>query len=449
MKISVIGSGYAGLVTAIGLAELGHHVVCMDTNKEKIYALLRNQMPFYEPQATALLVQNRQAQRLHFTYNMQEAVHHGTVQFIAVGTPSCENGAADMQYVLSAARSIGSLMTQQLIIVNKSTVPIGTAECVKAVIQEELDKRTCAIPFSVVSNPEFLREGTAVHDFFFPDRVVIGCEEERTGNTMRRVYQGLENNTTFLLMDIRSAEFTKYAANAMLATRISFMNELSRLAEQLDVDIESVRQGVGSDARIGRHFLNSGCGYGGSCFPKDVQALIRIGQENLLPLRILPAVHQVNEEQKLFLFKKIMVHFDSSLIGIRVAVWGLSFKPNTDDMREAPSQTMIRTLVAHGAHICAYDPVAMQVAQRHFQHLPQVTFAPTALEALHQVDALLLITEWAEFADVELTTMYRYMKSAVIFDGRNVFDPYEAVCLGFQYYGIGRKNRNKGNDPDI
>ena len=398
MKITVIGTGYVGLVSGTCLADVGNDVLCLDVDANKIRILNEGGIPIYEPGLEAMVRRNKEAGRLRFTTDVAEAVAHGTIQFIAVGTPPDEDGSADLQYVVAAARSIGQHMNGYKVIVDKSTVPVGTADKVRAAIAEELKARGAAIDFSVVSNPEFLKEGAAVEDFMKPDRIVVGAEDARAIDLMRQLYAPFQrNHERLIVMDVRSAELTKYAANAMLATRISFMNELANLAEKLGADIELVRQGIGSDPRIGYHFLYPGCGYGGSCFPKDVQALMRTAREAGQGLKILQSVEEANEEQKYVLANKIVKRLGEDLSGKTIALWGLAFKPNTDDMREAPSRVLIDELFKRGAKVRAYDPVATHEAQRIFGDEPRLAYAETPMDALEGADVLAIVTEWKEF----------------------------------------------------
>jgi UDPglucose 6-dehydrogenase len=439
MKITIIGTGYVGLVSGACLSDLGNDVVCLDVDKDKIALLKSGGIPIHEAGLEALVKRNVQAGRLRFTTEIEESVHHGTVQFIAVGTPPDEDGSADLSHVVAAARSIGRHMRDYKVVVDKSTVPVGTAERVREAIAEELKGRGTEVPYSVVSNPEFLKEGAAVEDFMKPDRVVIGSEDERATQIMRAVYAPLQrNHERMMVMDVRSAELTKYAANAMLATRISFMNELANLAEKLGADIEQVRQGIGSDPRIGYHFLYPGAGYGGSCFPKDVKALQRTASQEGVRLRILQAVEEANELQKHRLVQKVTARLGEKLEGKRFALWGLAFKPNTDDMREAPSRVVIRELLERGASICAYDPVAMPEAQHIFRNEPRVTYADVPLSALDGADALLIVTEWKEFRSPDFGTLKQRLKQPLIFDGRNLYDPALVKQSGLEYYSIGR-----------
>lgn len=439
MKITIIGSGYVGLVSGACFADLGNDVVCLDVDAKKIALLRGGGIPIYEPGLQQLVASNVAAGRLRFTTDLAEGVAHGAVQFIAVGTPSDQDGSADMRYVIAAARNIGQSMSEYRVIVNKSTVPVGTSERVRAAIAEELKKRNMDIAFSVVSNPEFLKEGAAVGDFMRPDRIVVGSSDEQATQVMRQLYAPLlRNHDRILIMDPRSAELTKYAANAMLATRISFMNELANLSEKLGANIESVRRGIGSDQRIGYDFLYAGVGYGGSCFPKDIQALQHTAGEYGMQLTIVDSVEKANRTQKQRLLEKVRGRFGEQLDGKRFAVWGLSFKPNTDDMREAPSRVVINGLLARGASITAYDPVAMEEAKRIFANEPGVEFATSTVSALDGADALIIITEWKEFRSPDFEDMKKRLKSPVVFDGRNLYDPALMREAGIEYFSMGR-----------
>ncbi|MFA7268705.1 MAG: UDP-glucose/GDP-mannose dehydrogenase family protein [Sterolibacterium sp.] len=440
MKITVIGTGYVGLVGGACLAEVGNDVVCLDLSAEKIRILNEGGIPIFEPGLAPMVAKNRAAGRLHFTTDIAAAVNHGAILFIAVGTPPDEDGSADLQYVLAAARGIGQHMDGYKVVVDKSTVPVGTADKVHAVIAEALRSRGVEMDYSVVSNPEFLKEGAAVEDFMKPDRIVVGASDSRAIELMRQLYAPFQrNHERLILMDVRSAELAKYAANAMLATRISFMNELANLAEKLGADIELVRKGIGSDPRIGFHFLYAGCGYGGSCFPKDVQALIRTADEAGQRLQILNAVETANETQKHVLPTKIVKRFGENLVGRRFALWGLAFKPNTDDMREAPSRVLIDEMLARGADVCAYDPVAMPEARRLYPDEPRICYAATPQAALEGADALVIVTEWQEFRSPDFAAIKSLLKQAVIFDGRNLYDPAQLHAAGIEYQAIGRK----------
>ncbi|MDE1943440.1 MAG: UDP-glucose/GDP-mannose dehydrogenase family protein [Betaproteobacteria bacterium] len=440
MKISIIGTGYVGLVSGACLAEVGNHVLCLDVDPRKIEILKSGGIPIYEPGLEAMVRRNVAAGRLSFTTDVAESVAYGQVQFIAVGTPPDEDGSADLQHVVAAARSIGRHMTTTKVVVDKSTVPVGTADKVRAAIQEELTARALAVPFSVVSNPEFLKEGAAVDDFMRPDRIVVGADDPHAIDVMRALYAPFQrNHERLILMDVKSAELTKYAANAMLATRISFMNELALLAERLGADIERVRQGIGSDPRIGYQFLYPGCGYGGSCFPKDVQALMRTASDQKLELKILQAVEDVNLRQKSVLLDKIVARFGEDLAGHHVAVWGLAFKPNTDDMREAPSRVLIDGLRARGATVAAYDPVAMDEARRIYGDTPEgLRFSASPEDALTGADALVIVTEWKEFRSPDFDEIKATLRHPLIYDGRNLYEPALVRQAGLEYHGIGR-----------
>jgi len=440
LKITVIGTGYVGLVTGTCLAEVGNEVLCLDVDPNKIEILKSGGIPIYEPGLEDMVKRNVAAGRLSFTTDIEESVAFGQIQFIAVGTPPDEDGSADLQYVVAAARNIGRHMADYKLVVDKSTVPVGTADKVKAALQEELAKRDVSIEFNVASNPEFLKEGAAVDDFMKPDRIVIGTDSERATQLLRQLYAPFQRNHDRLtVMDVRSAELTKYAANAMLATRISFMNELAVLAEKLGADIEQVRHGIGSDPRIGYHFLYAGCGYGGSCFPKDVQALRRTGQENGIPLRVLDAVEEANEAQKHILVNKLTARFGTDLKGKRFAMWGLAFKPNTDDMREAPSRTMLEALWSMGASVSAYDPAAMEETRRIYGERADLLLVDSPMDALKGADALLIVTEWKVFRSPNFDTMKSLLKTPLVFDGRNLYEPQAMREMGFEYLPIGRQ----------
>jgi UDPglucose 6-dehydrogenase len=440
MKITMIGTGYVGLVTGTCLAEVGNDVLCLDVDPRKIEILNAGGVPIHEPGLEAVIKRNVAAGRLAFTTDVDAAVAFGQVQFIAVGTPPDEDGSADMQYVIAAARNIGRRMQGYTVVVDKSTVPVGTADRVRAAIADELAARGADIPFAVVSNPEFLKEGAAVDDFMKPDRIVIGADDERAIATMRSVYAPfMRNHERLLVMDVRSAELTKYAANAMLATRISFMNELANLADALGADIEHVRQGIGSDPRIGYHFLYPGAGYGGSCFPKDVKALQHTATQLKRPLRILDAVEAANDAQKLRLVEKIVARLGEDLAGRKFALWGLAFKPNTDDMREAPSREIIAALVARGATIVAYDPVAMVESKRIFGDVPWLTYATSPMAAVQGADALVIVTEWKEFRSPDFDALAKTLRAPLVFDGRNLFEPRDVHAAGLEYFAIGRR----------
>ena len=439
MKLTIIGTGYVGLVSGACLADVGNSVLCLDVDPRKVDILNSGGIPIYEPGLKEIVANNVAAGRLRFTTNVAEGVAWGDVQIIAVGTPPGEDGSADLQYVLSAARNIGKHMTSKKIVVDKSTVPVGTADKVRAAIADELALRKMDMPFSVVSNPEFLKEGAAVEDFMRPDRIVVGADNAETIDAMRQLYAPFQrNHDRIMVMDIRSAELTKYAANAMLATRISFMNELALLAEKLGADIESVRRGIGSDPRIGYQFLYPGIGYGGSCFPKDVQALQRTGTEVGVELKLLDAVERVNYAQKHVLTEKVVARFGADLSGKKFAMWGLAFKPNTDDMREAPSLVLIDDLTKRGATVVAFDPVAIEEAKHTLGSNKNVSFASSAMDALDGADALLIVTEWKTFRAPDFAAMKARMKAAIVFDGRNLYEPADMRESGFSYYPIGR-----------
>jgi UDPglucose 6-dehydrogenase len=438
MKISMIGTGYVGLVTGACFADAGNHVLCLDLDAAKIKVLREGGIPIHEPGLLELVRRNVAAGRLGFTTSIEESVEHGFAQFIAVGTPPDEDGSADLQYVVAAARNIGKYMTAEKIVVDKSTVPVGTADMVRDAIADELNSRGASIPFHVVSNPEFLKEGAAVEDFQRPDRIVVGLNSAKAEEVMREIYAPFQRqHDKLMVMDVRSAELTKYAANAMLATRISFMNELANLAESLDADIESVRRGIGSDSRIGYGFLYSGAGYGGSCFPKDVKALVRTAARFGHDLKVLNAVESANALQKLVLVRKICKAFGENLRGLRFAIWGLAFKPNTDDMREAPSRVIIKELIDRGASIVAYDPVAMKEAKRVITE--PIDYADDPMQALTGADALVIATEWKEFRSPDFQIMAQRLKSKRVFDGRNMYEPAVVKRAGLIYEGIGRK----------
>ncbi len=439
MKISIIGTGYVGLVTGTCLAEVGNDVVCLDLDERKIGMLKQGQIPIYEPGLEAMVQHNQAAGRLRFTTDIAESAAHGVIQFVAVGTPPDEDGSADLQYVVAAARAIGQHMNEYKVIVDKSTVPVGTADRVRAAVQEELQKRGLTLGFSVVSNPEFLKEGAAVEDFMRPDRIVVGTDDAKATDLMRALYAPFQrNHERLIVMDVKSAELTKYAANAMLATRISFMNELANLAEILGADIEHVRKGIGSDPRIGYHFLYPGCGYGGSCFPKDVQALQRTSRANGVELQVLKAVEDANDQQKHILLKKITAKFGNNLAGMRFALWGLAFKPNTDDMREAPSRVLIEGLWEMGATVAAYDPAAMEETHRIYGDDKRLTLCDSPAAALAGADALAIVTEWKEFRAPDFEVIKSSLKSPVIFDGRNLYEPKAVREQGLEYFPIGR-----------
>ncbi|AWP77277.1 UDP-glucose dehydrogenase family protein [Bordetella bronchiseptica] len=439
MKITVVGTGYVGLVSGACLADMGNEVLCLDTDAAKVAMLREGRIPIYEPGLEDLVKRNVAGGRLQFTDDIAASVAFGDVQFIAVGTPPGEDGSADLQYVLAAARSIARHMTTRKVVVDKSTVPVGTADKVRAAMQEVLAERGVEVPFSVASNPEFLKEGAAINDFMSPDRIIVGADDEHTIDTMRRIYAPFQRtHERVMVMDVRSAELTKYAANAMLATRISFMNEMANLAEALGADIEQVRRGIGADPRIGYHFLYPGIGYGGSCFPKDVQALMRTAGEHALPMRVIEAAEAANQAQKLRLADKVVARYGADLQGRTFALWGLAFKPNTDDMREAPSLSTIADLTRRGARIRAYDPVAMPQAAKVLDDNPAVELVDDMYQALDGADGLLIATEWKVFRAPDLTRVKQMLKAPLIIDGRNLYAPADMRAQGFDYQGIGR-----------
>ena len=435
----MIGTGYVGLVTGACFAEVGNDVLCLDVDERKIRTLNEGGLPIYEPGLLEMVKRNRAAGRLKFSTDIAAGVAFGEVQFIAVGTPPGEDGSADLQYVVAAARGIGRSMDSYRLVVDKSTVPVGTAEKVRNAVSEELKKRGVDVPFSVVSNPEFLKEGAAIEDFMRPDRIVIGSEDERGTQLMRALYAPFQrNHERLIVMGVRSAELTKYAANAMLATRISFMNEMANLAERVGADIEDVRRGIGSDPRIGYHFLYPGAGYGGSCFPKDVQALQRTAVAMGMPLHILDAVERVNGNQKEVLAGKIVKALGEDLSGRNIAVWGLAFKPNTDDMREAPSRVLIDELLRRGAVVTTYDPVAMDEAKHLFGADERIRYASSPMAALEGADVLAIVTEWKEFRSPDFAAIKAALKTPAVFDGRNLYVPAEVRRHGLAYHAIGR-----------
>lgn len=440
MKVTIFGIGYVGLVQAAVLADAGHDVMCVDIDEQKILNLKKGIIPIYEPGLTPLVEDNYKEGRLHFTTDSEKGISHGNILFIAVGTPPDEDGSADLKYVLSVAETIARYMTCRKIIIDKSTVPVGTADKVKARISEIMEQRGENIDFDVVSNPEFLKEGAAVNDCTKPDRIVIGTDNNSdVKDLMRDLYAPFNrNHDRMIFMDIKSAELTKYAANCMLATKISFMNEMSNIAERVGADIEAVRQGIGSDARIGYHFIYPGCGYGGSCFPKDVQALIRTSDGIGYESEILKAVESVNYNQKKVLFNKILSHFNGSLEGKIFALWGLSFKPKTDDMRDAPSRVLMESLWGSGASVQAYDPEAMNECQRIYGQREDLILMGTAESALKNSDGLIIVTEWQQFKAPDFDCMMSSLNEPVIFDGRNMYDPERLNTKGFIYYSIGR-----------
>ncbi|HLJ38002.1 MAG TPA: UDP-glucose/GDP-mannose dehydrogenase family protein [Steroidobacteraceae bacterium] len=439
MRVTIFGSGYVGLVTGACLADAGNHVVCVDVDAGKIERLNRGEVPIHEPGLEALIKRNAEAGRIEFTTDAARGVAHGLFQLIAVGTPPGEDGSADLRYVLAVARTIATHIGRYAIVITKSTVPVGTADKVRAEIERTFAGRGASVEFDVVSNPEFLKEGAAISDFMKPDRVVVGTDNPRTTELMRALYEPFtRNHDRLIVMDVRSAELTKYAANAMLATKISFMNELANIAERVGADIEKVRIGIGSDPRIGYSFIYPGTGYGGSCFPKDVQALIRSSHEAGHQPQILDAVEAVNAQQKEILFHKMSRHFAGALKGRTVALWGLAFKPNTDDMREAPSRTLIALLLEAGARVQAYDPVAAAEAQRIYGGESRVMLAKNAYQAAEGADALAIVTEWQEFRSPDFERLREVLKDPVIFDGRNLYDPAMVSRFGLTYYAIGR-----------
>lgn len=439
MRVTIFGSGYVGLVTGACLAEAGNHVLCIDIDADKIARLTRGEIPIFEPGLEDLIERAVAAKRLSFSTDVAEGVEHGLFQFICVGTPPDEDGSADLKHVLAVGRSIGDNLREYRIIVNKSTVPVGTGDAVKAEVTKALRARQADVEFDVVSNPEFLKEGAAVEDFMRPDRIIVGTDNPRTAELLRTLYEPFNrSHDRAIVMDVRSAELTKYAANAMLATKISFMNEIANLAELTGADIEQVRIGIGSDPRIGYDFIYPGCGYGGSCFPKDVKALVAAARSVGYPEQMLTAVERVNERQKLSLFSKIKAHFGGDLDGKVVAIWGLAFKPNTDDMREASSRVLIEALWDAGARTRVYDPVASDVARQIYADSPDLEICESADSAVEGADVLAIVTEWREFRSPDFDTLRQKLKSAVIFDGRNLYDPKVMRSLGFKYFAIGR-----------
>ncbi|MGH1363799.1 MAG: UDP-glucose dehydrogenase family protein [Calditrichia bacterium] len=435
MKLAVIGSGYVGLVAGACFAESGNNVICMDKDAQKIAQLNDGIIPIYEPGLDLLVKRNKNNGHLTFTTDIKAAVENSDVIFIAVGTPPFEDGSADLRHVIAVAKDIGRVMTSFKIVVNKSTVPVGTADKVREAVASETD-----LPFEVVSNPEFLKEGAAIDDFMYPDRVVIGTRDDKVAETMRELYSPfVRTGNPIIIMDERSAEITKYAANSILATKISFVNEIANLCDILDADIEMVRKGIGSDKRIGYSFIFPGVGYGGSCFPKDVKAIIRTGKENGYDLRLLQAVEEVNQDQKLILIPRILEHYGGSVEGKKFGIWGLSFKPKTDDMREAPSISIISELHRLGAEIVAHDPVAIEEAREQYQLDKKATLVEDYYDAINDVDGLILVTEWLNYREPDFDRMLKSMKQPVIFDGRNIYQPEKMKSKGFIYYGIGRR----------
>lgn len=437
MNVAIVGTGYVGLVSGTCFAEMGANVICVDVNKQKIEDLQNGRIPIYEPGLDEMVLRNYREGRLKFTTDLSTCLDEVEIVFSAVGTPPDEDGSADLRYVLEVAHTIGANMNKYLLVVTKSTVPVGTAKKVKAAIQEELDKRNVKIGFDVASNPEFLKEGAAIKDFMSPDRVVVGIESERAKELMTKLYRPfLLNNFRVIFTDIPSAEMIKYAANSMLATRISFMNDIANLCELVGADVNMVRKGIGTDSRIGNKFLYPGCGYGGSCFPKDVKALIKTAELNGYDMRVLRAVEDVNEHQKSILFEKLQRYFDNQLDGKTIAIWGLSFKPETDDMREATSLVMIKKLLQSGCHVKVYDPIAMTECKRRIGE--EVEYAPDMYDAVLDADAMVLLTEWKQFRMPSWGVIKKAMRQLVIFDGRNIYDALEMNELGFVYHCIGR-----------
>lgn len=439
-KITIIGTGYVGLVTGTCFAEMGNTVYCVDIIEPKINQLNADIIPIYEPNLKELVIKNKKENRLFFTTDIENSIKQSLICFIAVGTPPLEDGSADISQVLNVANAIGRLMNKHLIVINKSTVPIGTAEKVRETIQSELDRRQEKLTFSVVSNPEFLKEGAAIEDFMNPDRIVIGTDDVKVTETMKQLYKPIvSNNNPIIFMDIKSAELTKYAANAMLALRISFMNEIAQLCDRVGADIIKVKDGIGTDQRIGMGFLNAGLGYGGSCFPKDVKELISIGNKQGVEMEIVKAVEQVNMQQKHYFLEMIYKRFGNDLTGMLFGIWGLSFKPQTDDMREAPSKVIVSSLIERGARLIVYDPVAMDEARKIFDEMKRsIQYANDMMGAVTGVGVLLLITEWEEFKQVDVNELKNKMKTSIVFDGRNQFDPIMMKEKGIEYYCIGR-----------
>jgi UDPglucose 6-dehydrogenase len=442
MKVTVHGTGYVGLVTGACLAEAGNHVTCVDIDAAKVAMLERGEIPIYEPGLEGIVRRNHASGRLQFTTDIAAGVRFGELQFIAVGTPKNEDGSADLRYVLAVATSIGEHMADYKVIVDKSTVPVGTGDKVRETVAGVLRKRGLEIPFDVVSNPEFLKEGAAVGDFMKPDRIIVGTDSPRATEALRQLYEPFSrSHDKLIVMDIRSAELTKYAANVMLATKISLMNELANIAERYGADVEQVRVGIGSDPRIGYSFIYPGCGYGGSCFPKDVHALIQSADEIDYKADLVEAVNRVNERQKGVLYRRIEKFYDGNLKGRTFALWGLAFKPNTDDMREAPSRVLMEALWAAGAKVHAYDPQSMQETRHIYGDRPDLTLHASAEAALQGADALVVVTEWQEFRSPDFEAVRRALKAPVIFDGRNLYDPKQMAKQGFRYFGIGRGER--------
>ncbi len=439
MNVTIFGSGYVGLVTAVCLAETGNSVYCVDIDDERIAVLNGGDVPFYEPGLQDMLTRNLDAGRITFTTDAAQAVRHGLFQFVAVGTPPDEDGSADLQYVLNVARTIGEHMDDYKVVVCKSTVPVGTTHKVEAAVRETLAARSASVKFDVASNPEFLKEGAAVNDFMRPDRIVIGVENSRTTDLLRTLYEPYTRSHERLnVMEVRSAELTKYAANAMLATKISFMNELAGLADRFGADVEDIRLAIGADPRIGYQYIYPGCGYGGSCFPKDVAALVRSAKDVGYDAKVIDAVERANDAQRHVLGEKVQLYFGDSLAGKTIAIWGLAFKPNTDDMREAPSRYLIDTLLAAGVNIRAYDPIATEEAQRIYGERDDLVFCASAPDAADGANALCIVTEWTEFRSPNFEMLHDKLSAPVIFDGRNIYDPAAMSAAGFQYHGIGR-----------
>lgn len=440
MKITIYGSGYVGLVTGALIADVGNDVLCVDVDETKVANLKKGIIPIFEPGLDDVIKRNVEQKRLDFTTDMDQAVAHSEVQFIAVGTPPGEDGSADMQYVAAVAKTIADRMTDRKIVINKSTVPVGTGDMVEDVIAKGLATRKVDFPYAVISNPEFLKEGAAIEDFMKPDRIVIGTDDEYAINVMRELYAPFCRNRRdrLVFMSRKSSELTKYAANSLLATKISFMNELSNIADRLGADIEDVRVGIGSDPRIGYHFIYPGCGYGGSCFPKDVKALIATARENNYEAKLLQSVDSVNDSQKHVLFEKLMKHFDNDIQGKKFAIWGLSFKPNTDDLREAPSRVLIESIFEHGGTVRAYDPVAMKEMRHFYPEEKRLELVGTAQDTVEGTDALLINTEWREFRSPDFNVLKKSLINPVIIDGRNLYQPAQMKELGFTYDCIGR-----------
>ena len=437
MRLSIVGTGYVGLVSGTCMAETGITVTCIDIDEKKINMLNSGEVPIYEPGLGEMLKRNIENKRISFTNSLKDSIEETDAVFIAVGTPPDEDGSADLSYVVAVAREIGQHMQDYTVVVTKSTVPVGTSEKVRAAVQQELDNRGVNIPFDVASNPEFLKEGDAINDFMKPDRIVVGVDSYRARKVMERLYHAFViQNRDVVFMDIPSAEMTKYAANAMLATRISFMNDIANLCEIMGADVDNVKRGIGSDTRIGKAFLNAGCGYGGSCFPKDVKALAKTGKDNGHSLEVLEAVERVNDKQKLVIVDKVLKHFNGDIRGKRFALWGLAFKPNTDDMREAPALVIVDELIKAGASVCGYDPVAMDEAKRRLDY--KIEYAEDMYSALSGADALIVVTEWQEFKVPKFTFIERELKSKIIFDGRNIYSPEQMNEFGYKYYSIGR-----------